>query len=173
MTHENLLGGPPPTYLPNDAEASSALRAAPDPAGVAARFPAYPAAWAALAERAMRDGDPVAGYAYARTGYHRGLDQLRRAGWKGYGPIPWEHEPNRGFLRSLHMLAVAADAIGEDDEARRCREFLSGSSAAAAAALLARGDMVPPGTVPSQGIPSEPRGQDPDGPESPGAPGDT
>ena len=65
----------------------------------------------------MADGDPVAAYAYARTGYHRGLDQLRRAGWKGHGPIPWEHEPNRGFLRSLQQLAVAAAAIGEDDEA--------------------------------------------------------
>jgi hypothetical protein len=83
----------------------------------------------------MAAGDPVAAYAYARTGYHRGLDQLRRAGWKGYGPIPWEHEPNRGFLRALHMLASAAAAIGEDDEAERCSSFLRDSSPAAAAAL--------------------------------------
>jgi len=27
----------------------------------------------------------VSGYAFARVGYHRGLDQLRRAGWKGAG----------------------------------------------------------------------------------------
>jgi hypothetical protein len=135
MTHENLLSGPPPTYLPDDPEAREALAAAADPAAAAASFPGYSAAWAALAERAMRDGDPVAAYAYARTGYHRGLDQLRRAGWKGYGPIPWEHEANRGFLRALHMLAVAAAAIGEEDEARRCREFLRDSSASAAAAL--------------------------------------
>jgi hypothetical protein len=135
MTHENLLSGPPPTYLPDDPEAREALAAAADPAAAAASFPGYSAAWAALAERAMRDGDPVAAYAYARTGYHRGLDQLRRAGWKGYGPIPWEHEANRGFLRALHMLAVAAAAIGEEDEASRCREFLRDSSASAAAAL--------------------------------------
>jgi hypothetical protein len=135
MTHDNLLSGPPPTYLPDDAEAADALRTATDPARAAASFPAYCAAWAALADRALRDGDPVAAYAYARTGYHRGLDQLRRAGWKGYGPIPWEHEPNRGFLRSLHLLAVAAAAIGEDDEASRCREFLRDSSTAAAEAL--------------------------------------
>jgi Protein of unknown function (DUF3151) len=135
MTDQNLLGGPAPTYLPDNARASEALRNGTDPARVAADFPAYNAAWAALAERAMRSGDPVAAYAYARTGYHRGLDQLRRAGWKGYGPIPWEHEPNRGFLRALHMLAVAAAAIGEDDEASRCREFLRDSSATAAAAL--------------------------------------
>jgi hypothetical protein len=135
MTHQDLLGGPPPTYLPEDPEASAALRDAADPATVAARFPSYSAAWAALAERANAAGDPVAGYAYARTGYHRGLDQLRRAGWKGHGPIPWEHEPNRGFLRSLHQLGVAAAAISENDEADRCQDFLRDSSAAAARAL--------------------------------------
>ncbi|HEY8729432.1 MAG TPA: DUF3151 domain-containing protein, partial [Acidothermaceae bacterium] len=78
---------------------------------------------------------PVAAYAYARTGYHRSLDQLRRAGWKGHGPVPWEHEPNRGFLRSLNALGLAAAAIGEDDEAARCSDFLRDSSPAAAAAL--------------------------------------
>jgi len=135
MTHDNLLGGPPPTYLPGDAEAADALRTATDPAGVAAGYPAYSAAWAALAERALRGGDPVAGYAYARTGYHRGLDQLRRAGWRGQGPIPWEHEPNRGFLRCLYLLGAAAAAIGEDSEATRCHDFLRDSSATAAAAL--------------------------------------
>jgi hypothetical protein len=133
--HENLLGGPPATYLPADAAARAALAEASDPAEAAARFPAYGAAWAALAERAMAAGEPVTAYAFARTGYHRGLDQLRRAGWHGHGPVPWEHEPNQGFLRSLHMLAVAAAAIGEDDEAARCREFLADASPAAAAAL--------------------------------------
>jgi hypothetical protein len=102
---------------------------------VAGRFPAYSAAWAALAERAYADGDAVTAYAYARTGYHRGLDQLRRAGWRGNGPIPWSHEPNRGFLRSLYMLGQAAQAIGEDDEAARCQQFLKDSSAEAAAVL--------------------------------------
>jgi hypothetical protein len=139
MTHENLFSGPPPTYLPDYPEASAALRAADAPAEVAARFPGYSAAWAALAQRAIDAGDPVAGYAYARTGYHRGLDQLRRAGWKGHGPIPWEHEPNQGFLRSLHLLGVAAAAIGEDDESARCRGFLRDSSAAAASALEPEG----------------------------------
>jgi Protein of unknown function (DUF3151) len=135
MKREDLLAGPPETYLPEQEEAAAALRAGDPPADVAARFPTYSAAWAALAESAFARGDPVTAYAYARTGYHRGLDQLRRAGWRGNGPIPWEHEPNRGFLRSLHMLARAADAIGEDDEARRCGQFLRDSSAAAAAEL--------------------------------------
>src|SRR5271165_5115648 len=134
MMRDNLLGGPPETLLPANPEADAAL-AAGDPAGVAARFPSYCAAWAALAERAMASGDAVTAYAFARTGYHRGLDQLRRSGWHGHGPVPWQHEPNQGFLRALHMLAVAAAAIGEDDEATRCREFLADSSPAAVAAL--------------------------------------
>ena len=135
MDRESLLAGPPATYLPDEPAATAALRAGAPPAEVAARFPAYSAAWAALAERALADGDPVAAYAYARTGYHRGLDQLRRAGWRGNGPIPWEHEPNRGFLRSLYLLGKAAGAIGERDEARRCEQFLRDSSATAAAEL--------------------------------------
>jgi hypothetical protein len=134
MEHQNLLGGPPPAYLPED-PATAELTAGTDPAQVAAAHPACLAAWAALALQARERGDVVASYAYARTGYHRGLDQLRRAGWHGHGPIPWEHEPNRGFLRSLHALGAAAAAIGEDDEAQRCREFLGASSAAAAAEL--------------------------------------
>jgi hypothetical protein len=135
MDRENLMAGPAATYLPIEYEAAAALDSGTPPRDVAARFPSYSAAWAALAERAFADGDPVAAYAYARTGYHRGLDQLRRAGWRGNGPIPWEHEPNRGFLRSLHMLGAAAGAIGEDDEAARCAQFLRDSSPAAAAAL--------------------------------------
>ena len=136
MTYQDLLANPtpPPTYLPDNAEAAAGLRDGEDPASVAARFPAYPAAWAELAGRALAK-DPVTAYAYARTGYHRGLDQLRRAGWHGSGPIPWEHEPNRGFLRSLYLLGAAAAAIGEDDEAARTSEFLSEASPAAAKAL--------------------------------------
>jgi hypothetical protein len=135
MERENLLGGPPATYLPENEEAATALRAGVPAAEVAARFPAYSAAWATLAERSFAEGDAVTAYAYARTGYHRGLDQLRRAGWRGQGPIPWEHEPNRGFLRALNMLGRAAGAIGENDEAQRCEQFLRDSSATAAAAL--------------------------------------
>ena len=138
MEHRNLLGGPPPTYLLPNAEADAAINAGEPPEKVAASFPDYSAAWAALAERAFAQGDAVTAYAYARTGYHRGLDQLRRSGWKGHGPVPWEHEPNRGFLRSLHMLGVAAAAIGEDDEAERCAQFLRDSSATAADELEAK-----------------------------------
>jgi Protein of unknown function (DUF3151) len=137
MERHNLLGGPPATYLLEEQVPAAELRAGEDPAAVAARFPSHSAAWAALASRAFARGDAVTAYAFARTGYHRGLDQLRRAGWKGHGPIPWEHEPNQGFLRSLYMLGQAAATIGEDDEATRCQDFLTGSSATAAAELAA------------------------------------
>jgi Protein of unknown function (DUF3151) len=135
MTHENMMAGPPPVYLPSHAEADALLDSGAGPAEVAARFPGHSAAWAALAERAFASGEVVQAYAYARTGYHRGLDQLRRSGWRGHGPIPWQHAPNRGFLRSLHMLGKAAAAIGEDDEAERCQAFLRDSSAEAVAQL--------------------------------------
>ena len=131
----NLLPGPPPTLLPEDPDAAAALAAETDPAEVARDFPAYSAAWAALADRAFDDGQYVDSYAYARVGYHRGLDALRRAGWKGRGPIPWAHEPNRGFLRSLHALGRAAAAIGENDEAERCMAFLRDSDPQAAEIL--------------------------------------
>jgi hypothetical protein len=132
--HGNLLG-PHPTLLPEQPDAEAALAAANDPATVAAGYPEFSAAWAALAERALDEGDAVAGYAFARTGYHRSLDQLRRAGWKGHGPVPWSHGPNQGFLRALAALARAAAEIGEDAEARRCRDFLDECDRAAASAL--------------------------------------
>src|SRR4249919_617357 len=135
MERQNLLGGAPAAYLAAHEEADAALAAGEAPEKVAARFPGYSAAWAALAERAYAQGDPVTAYAYARTGYHRGLDQLRRAGWKGHGPIPWEHEPNRGFLRSLYALGQAAAALGEEEESERCRTFLRDASTTAAAEL--------------------------------------
>ena len=102
---------------------------------VAAAYPASSLAWALLAEAALDADRPVAAYAYARTGYHRGLDALRKAGWRGQGPIPWEHEPNRGFLRALAALARAARVIGEHEEETRCGTFLRDSSREAADAL--------------------------------------
>ena len=97
---------------------------------VVASHPASPLAWALLAEGSLTARTPqgdLTAYAFARTGYHRGLDALRRAGWKGHGPVPWSHDPNRGFLRSVHALSRAAEAIGEDDEADRCRRLLDDS----------------------------------------------
>jgi hypothetical protein len=95
-----------------------------DVSAVAARYPSCLAAWAELGEKALDAGNSVEAYAYFRVGYHRGLDRIRRAGWRGSGRVPWAHEPNRGFLRSLRGLGLAAGAIGEHDEAERCKAFL-------------------------------------------------
>src|SRR6185503_1068612 len=94
-----------------------------DVVDVAERFPTCLAAWASLGERALGDGAPVTAYAYFRVGYHRGLDRIRQAGWRGRGTVPWSHEENRGFLRSVKGLGEAAAAIGEGDEAERCAQF--------------------------------------------------
>ena len=132
MTSDLL--GIPPTHLPQDPAAASLERGlAPDEA--AAAQPSSCLAWAVLAEDAFADGRVVESYAYARTGYHRGLDALRRSGWRGQGPVPWEHEPNRGFLRALAALTRAAGAIGEEEERHRCAEFLRASSATGAREL--------------------------------------
>jgi hypothetical protein len=156
QTHENLLGGPPPTLLPDDAVARDAIAAGTDPAVVAAARPALSLPWAVLAERALAAhgsapagsvgdavsvgdgasvGDVVRAYAYARVGYHRGLDALRGSGWKGHGPVPWSHLPNQGFLRALAALGRAAAAIGESAEHERCTAFLAACDPAAAAEL--------------------------------------
>jgi Protein of unknown function (DUF3151) len=105
-------------------EAAEAL-AAPERRGavaaVAAQDPRCLQAWADLAELTS---DPVESYAYARVGYHRGLDALRAAGWRGSGYVRWRYESNRGFLRALDGLRKAAAAIGEVDEEQRCELFL-------------------------------------------------
>jgi hypothetical protein len=123
---------PPETVLPPSPEVDGALEGAeeagPDVrrerlAAVAARWPRSSAPWAALAEL-EETNDPVGAYAFARTGYHRGLDALRAAGWRGSGYVRWRHPSNRGFLRSLDALRRLAGAIGEGEEEERCSIFL-------------------------------------------------
>ncbi|MHB9860174.1 DUF3151 domain-containing protein [Streptomyces sp. YIM S03343] len=134
-THKNLLGGPGPTELPVNEDAYGMLEGGVGAVEVVAKYPAFSLGWAVLAEEAFGAGRVVESYAYARTGYHRGLDALRRAGWKGHGPIPWSHAGNQGFLRCLAALARAAGEIGEKDEQERCQQFLQDSSAEAYAEL--------------------------------------
>jgi hypothetical protein len=127
----SLTTGLPETVLPPPpaaaAEALAGAEAAPDAqrfAALSAVGGAYPkllGAWAALAEST---DDPVASYAYARVGYHRGLDALRGAGWRGSGYVRWQHQTNQGFLRALDALRAAATRIGETEEATRCDLFL-------------------------------------------------
>jgi len=122
------LGDPPATTVEEPQGSLEALRAATDEqaiADVARSHPTCLAAWAELGERALSEGRDVTAYAYFRVGYHRGLDRIRSAGWRGSGRVPWSHDGNRGFLRSLRGLGRAAGAIGEEDESVRCRDFLA------------------------------------------------
>lgn len=127
----SLTTGPPETVLPPaPADVLEALSSAAALTGdarrrelaeVVAANPTLLDGWARLAAGAR---DDVEAYAYARVGYHRGLDALRAAGWRGSGYVRWRHESNRGFLRSLDALRAAAAAIGEGQEAERCDVFL-------------------------------------------------
>ncbi|HEX5145008.1 MAG TPA: DUF3151 domain-containing protein [Mycobacterium sp.] len=131
MTRMGDLLGPDPVLLPGDPEAEAQLQAGEKATSVAAAHPSASVAWATLAERALDENQAVTAYAYARTGYHRGLDQLRRNGWKGFGPVPFAHEPNQGFLRCVAALARAAREIGETDEYQRCLDLLDDCDPAA------------------------------------------
>jgi hypothetical protein len=133
MTRMGDLLGPDPVLLPGDPAAEAELANGENPSIVAAAHPSASVAWAALAEGALDEDKAVTAYAYARTGYHRGLDQLRRNGWKGFGPVPYRHEPNQGFLRCVAALARAADTIGETEEYQRCLDLLDDCDPAARA----------------------------------------
>ena len=125
-------GGLPETVLPPaPAEAREGLAAAiavADPAArreaiaaVVARFPRFLEGWARLGQQAR---DDVEAYACFRVGYHRGLDALRQAGWRGSGYVGSAHPENLGFLLALDGLRRQAGRIGEADEEARCAEFL-------------------------------------------------
>lgn len=132
--------GTPDTLLPPD-PAGSGLGESTSPEELVAAVRAHPDSslgWALLAERALAQGTDsadVEAYAFARTGYHRGLDALRKAGWRGAGPVPWSHAPNRGWLRAVALLGRAAGALDEQDEALRCADLLAASDPEAVTAL--------------------------------------
>ncbi len=120
---QNLFDGPAATLLPDD-PAAVALSGGADADDVVREYPTSSLAWAVLSDAAWTQGRVVESYAFARVGYHRGLDALRRNGWKGHGPVPWSHEPNQGFLRCLRSLGRAASAIDEADEVDRIAVFM-------------------------------------------------
>jgi len=132
MTTINLGSGLPETVLdPEPSEALSALEAAlasndgarhDAVSAVVARYPEFLAGWATLGDLAR---DDVEAYAAYRVGYHRGLDRLRRNGWRGSGYVRWSHDTNRGFLRSLDGLRRVAGVLGEAAEEERCSIFLA------------------------------------------------
>ena len=137
---ENLLPTPssnPETLLPAEPEVTAAIEAEAPVASVVVSYPSSSLAWALLADEAWARGATLESYAYARVGYHRGLDALRKAGWRGVGPVPWSHEPNRGVLRVLFALRRAAEAIDEPGEPERLTDFLNASGPEALRALSA------------------------------------
>ncbi len=128
MSDIPFTAGPPSTVLPPLEPAVEVALAAAEAArdrdavkAVAAAHPQALLAWALLAEAS---DDAVEAYAYARVGYHRGLDALRASGWRGSGYVRWRHASNRGFLRALDALRSAAGRIGESAEESRCDLFL-------------------------------------------------
>ncbi len=124
--------GPPETVLPElFPQAAAALDAAlaiddidarrNAVSEIVAETPRFIDGWARLGELGRH---PIERYAAFRVGYHRGLDTLRQNGWRGSGFVRWQHQTNRGFLRSLAGLQATAAEIGESDEDERCALFL-------------------------------------------------
>lgn len=136
MIGKNLLG-PEPTLLAPETEVAAALAAGDGPEAVVRAHPESPLAWVELSDAANAEGREIEAYAFARVGYHRGLDRLRKSGWRGAGPVPWSHEPNRGVLRALYALRRGAQQIGEQGEVERLTDFLTDADPEAIAAIEA------------------------------------
>jgi len=92
---------------------------------IAAANPRNPFCWAALSISSLDKLNDITSYAYARIGYHRGLDLLRANGWRGSGYVRSNELGNRGFLVCLALLKQLAQRINEEDETQRCGEFLT------------------------------------------------
>jgi hypothetical protein len=88
---------------------------------VVASRPTLIAGWAELARLGR---EPIERYAYARVGYHRGLDALRASGWGGTGRVRWGQPTNRPLLTCIVRLRAAAAEIGEVAEVERLTDFL-------------------------------------------------
>src|SRR5690349_16854105 len=122
MSDVSIPRGLPETVLPPEpSDTTDRLARATTREEVAAVVADYPRSlhgWARLGELAEPD-DTIGAYAFYRVGYHRGLDALRGAGWRGSGYVRSRHLENRGFLSALDGLRRCAAAIGEEDEAAR------------------------------------------------------
>ncbi len=112
---ENLL--PNPTANTRDPAARGAggdRRARPDApvSSVVVSHPSSSLAWALLADEAWERGATLESYAYARVGYHRGLDALRKAAGAAPGPCRGRTSRTAG-APALFALRRAAEAIEE------------------------------------------------------------
>ncbi|MDG2301523.1 MAG: DUF3151 family protein [Acidimicrobiales bacterium] len=88
---------------------------------VAEKFPSSITVWKAVG---VSGRDIIESYAAFRVGYHRGLDALRRNGWRGSGYVRWSHPSNRAFLECLSGLQEISEIIGDLEESERCKIFL-------------------------------------------------
>src|SRR5699024_10699793 len=107
-----------------DVEVSAELAEDQAPRDLAGIHPESPMVWATLPQDSLAEGADVAAYAVARTGYHRGVAALRGSGWRGLGPVPASHTPNRRFLRALAMLGETSRRRGDEAEVDRVQACL-------------------------------------------------
>ncbi|MBN39874.1 MAG: hypothetical protein CL457_04345 [Acidimicrobiaceae bacterium] len=88
---------------------------------IAGRFPSSIEVWKTMG---LAGRDTMESYAAFRVGYHRGLDALRKNGWRGSGYVRWGHPSNRAFLECLSGLQRISEQIGDFAESERCGIFL-------------------------------------------------
>jgi hypothetical protein len=122
--HETIL--PPPADAAKDGLVEALGLAEPNErreavAAVVAAHPTFVEGWVELSRLGRA---PIERYAYARVGYHRGLDALRASGWGGRGFVRWSQGSNRPLLRCLAQLRSAAAEIEELAEVERLTAFL-------------------------------------------------
>ena len=88
---------------------------------VAGMYPSSIEVWKTTASYGR---DIIESYAAYRVGYHRGLDALRKNGWRGSGYVRWVHPSNRAFLSCLSGLQIISEMIQDYEESERCKVFL-------------------------------------------------
>ena len=125
VNKKNLLGQNQQILLPEETYVNFDLNTRKNLWEIAITHPYASIVWAVLAENALTINSIVSAYAYSRTGYHRGLDKLRKNGWKGFELVPFSHRPNRGFLRCLAALISAARHLNEIEEYQRCLNLIN------------------------------------------------
>tara|TARA_B110000014_G_scaffold219441_1_gene174981 strand:+ start:561 stop:1001 length:441 start_codon:yes stop_codon:yes gene_type:complete len=88
---------------------------------IAGMYPSSIQVWKTIAQYGR---DIIESYAAYRVGYHRGLDALRKNGWRGSGYVRWMHQSNQAFLTCLSGLQIISEEIGDQEESDRCFVFL-------------------------------------------------
>jgi hypothetical protein len=122
--HETVLPPPPEDARERLVEALGLADADARREAVADVVAAHPTFVEGWVELSLLGRSAIERYAYARVGYHRGLDALRANGWGGRGFVRWSQTSNRPILRCLAQLRSAAAEIDEIAEVERLSAFL-------------------------------------------------